>query len=875
MLRSMYSGISGMRVNQTKLDVIGNNISNVGTTGFKSSRARFSDMLNQNISGAMAASQTQGGINASQIGLGVQLASIDDVMTQGNMQPTGRALDIAIDGEGFFMVSKGPAITGNQLQVNHRPGTHSITDQSLANIGSELMYSRDGSFILDNEGNLLTSSGYRVMGYSLTNDDSSMGATSQKPSEVNAAGFDFRFGPGSQLNGYKIVLGTVGPQTPASASVDKGSKIIILNGDFSSNTSLTADQVEAAINKGLSENGISQSIFVSGKPISIGELGSEGIKGGTDAISPNSLNFLGTTIKFTEGSYLNGYTFEVRNVNNQNGTNAEIVGKKIYIDGDFVNNPPTAKDIEMAINQILSEEKIEQQVKVTGTISKLPSLKTETTEGKKQVAPGIFIDNKYNSTTSEFAGFTVKTGPGGDLNGYSLKFGKGEGDISVQISGQEIIINGDLSKASSVDKINNEISRKLKDAGKNTTITLSGDYNQSGNKTIYFSKGETYESPKNVGFLGATIEFRSDDKDRISQLANFKFVIEDVNEADLNVTVDSDSKTIKIKGNFKELDVTASDLESAINEALKVATISDTVKISGKITSLDQFGFKSDEVQGGEDLSAPELVNVDGLEFVIKAGAALNGYKINIGTISSGTNTSATVDSKNKTITINADFVSQNGTSVDKITREINKALKESGIDQEIKVQGNPMSSINGVESEETYGGTSVQSIDEDGGINFVDGTKDLKSYDGSLKTLKIPDKVRIPGTDIELRVKTYTIDVSGVINGVLEDGRVAALGQIAMASFKNPEGLNKVGGNLYTGSVNSGDPIIKSGIGTLGEDNSRGYGDSLQGMLEMSNVDLAEQFTDMIVTSRAFQASGKMITTGDEILQDIINLKR
>lgn len=98
MLRSMYSGISGMKVNQTRLDVIGNNISNVNTTGFKSSRARFKDMLNQNVSNAMAPSQNQGGTNASQVGLGVQLASIDAVMTQGNLQSTGRALDLAIDG---------------------------------------------------------------------------------------------------------------------------------------------------------------------------------------------------------------------------------------------------------------------------------------------------------------------------------------------------------------------------------------------------------------------------------------------------------------------------------------------------------------------------------------------------------------------------------------------------------------------------------------------------------------------------------------------------------------------------------------------------------------------------------------------------------
>ena len=86
---------------------------------------------------------------------------------------------------------------------------------------------------------------------------------------------------------------------------------------------------------------------------------------------------------------------------------------------------------------------------------------------------------------------------------------------------------------------------------------------------------------------------------------------------------------------------------------------------------------------------------------------------------------------------------------------------------------------------------------------------------------------------------------------------------------------MTRLAGNLFSESVNSGDALIKSGIGTLGEDNSLGYGETVQNMLEMSNVDLAEQFTEMITSTRAFQANGKIINTGDEILQDIINLKR
>ena len=165
-------------------------------------------------------------------------------------------------------------------------------------------------------------------------------------------------------------------------------------------------------------------------------------------------------------------------------------------------------------------------------------------------------------------------------------------------------------------------------------------------------------------------------------------------------------------------------------------------------------------------------------------------------------------------------------------------------------------------------------SIDSSGNLLFSDATVNMVADEGNLKTLRIPDVVDDNGTS--LRVRSFSISKEGVITGVLEDGRVSALGQIAMVAFKNPAGLNKMGKNLLQQSVNSGDPVLRSGVGTdPANDNSKGYGDALQGMLEMSNVDLAEQFTDMIVTSRSFQAAGKMITTGDEILQDIINLKR
>ena len=161
MIRGMYAGISGMKSQQTKLDVIGNNLANVGTTGFKSSRVVFKDMLYQNSSNAIGASTNLGGTNAKQVGLGVSIVSVDRVHNQGMMQPTGRPLDVAMDGEGYFMVCKG--------EPAHKEDDIKLTPEGVIedSNGREIFFTRDGSLSLDADGYLVTSGGERVLGYSV------------------------------------------------------------------------------------------------------------------------------------------------------------------------------------------------------------------------------------------------------------------------------------------------------------------------------------------------------------------------------------------------------------------------------------------------------------------------------------------------------------------------------------------------------------------------------------------------------------------------------------------------------------------------------------------------------------------------------------
>lgn len=105
MMRSLFSAISGLRNHQVMMDTVGNNISNVNTTGFKSARVTFQDIISQTLRGATAPSGNLGGQNPMQVGLGVQLGTIDTLIAQGNLQSTGRPADLAIQGDGYFVLS--------------------------------------------------------------------------------------------------------------------------------------------------------------------------------------------------------------------------------------------------------------------------------------------------------------------------------------------------------------------------------------------------------------------------------------------------------------------------------------------------------------------------------------------------------------------------------------------------------------------------------------------------------------------------------------------------------------------------------------------------------------------------------------------------
>jgi flagellar hook protein FlgE len=116
--------------------------------------------------------------------------------------------------------------------------------------------------------------------------------------------------------------------------------------------------------------------------------------------------------------------------------------------------------------------------------------------------------------------------------------------------------------------------------------------------------------------------------------------------------------------------------------------------------------------------------------------------------------------------------------------------------------------------------------------------------------------------------LQSFTMDSSGILVGIFSNRRTEQLGQVALANFTNPGGLEKAGDSMFRGTANSG----AASIGAAG---SGGRGMLGSGMLEMSNVDLAQEFTNLVVAQRGFQANSRVVSASDEILQDLVNLKR
>lgn len=217
MLRSLFTGVTGVKAHQIKLDVTGNNIANVNTPGFKKSSAVFQDLLSQTSRGAMAPDGNRGGVNAMQIGLGVSVAGVETIHSQGPVVYTGNRNDMAIQGEGYYVVTN----------------------------GTKNLYTRAGNFTMDGNGNLVMSgTGYNLQGYSMSPD----------PSDPRNFIMDGDLSPvnipmGQKLEAKKTEL--VGYRCNLDGRVDEYLPMGMSSGDRTIYASLGGKSVSVAVSEGV------------------------------------------------------------------------------------------------------------------------------------------------------------------------------------------------------------------------------------------------------------------------------------------------------------------------------------------------------------------------------------------------------------------------------------------------------------------------------------------------------------------------------------------------------------------------------------------------------------------------------------------------
>ncbi|TDF98222.1 flagellar hook-basal body complex protein [Paenibacillus piri] len=236
MLRSLYSGVSGMRGFQTKLDVIGNNIANVNTVGFKGGRVMFKDILSQTVAGVTPSIDgTKGGVNAKQIGLGVSVSAIDTIHTPGSAMTTNVPTDLRIDGDGFFLVSPTPG-TGEPFLTRAGNFSFDANNQLVTSDGLYVL-SQDNAIIdLDNIGN--------VTAYSISNAGEII--TVDDVGNTTNSGVFIGIGKVANPSGLEKVGGNLYRQTPNSndAGAPVSGEIRFANDPAAGTGAIVAGQLE-------------------------------------------------------------------------------------------------------------------------------------------------------------------------------------------------------------------------------------------------------------------------------------------------------------------------------------------------------------------------------------------------------------------------------------------------------------------------------------------------------------------------------------------------------------------------------------------------------------------------------------------------------
>lgn len=851
-MRSLWSGVSGLQAHQVAMDVEGNNISNVNTTGFKYSRADFGTMFSQTVKIATAPTDGRGGSNPLQIGLGVSVSSTTRIHSQGSVQTTDKNTDVAINGDGFFMVSDDGGLTR--------------------------YLTRSGDFKLDAYGNFVNNAGFVVQGWNINWDDQTIDS-SRSPQNIF-------IDPGMHIPAAKST------EVAIKANLNSG-----LNIGTSSRNLYALDSVHGWNNKTQrpedeNDTGTTQFYTTSKNAVEVTEKG-------VDAGSLFNANGQGLNLREGQGiwvSYADAkFTTDRANGANVFDPNLTVAQQNNVI---FWGNKDISVTLDINLNGVrIQNDNIRSLDEAIAYINTFTA-PTDTRDGtgvkavKKADGSGIeFVNDNADGTTDNMKNIDLTVNVGnsaGERN--TIIYNANTGVFSPQ-GGNLTTAQNDTDWIARVAQVGQPQNVKVVTAHKyiysSNPVTIPPMINPDGGPAFQPNNGNRPTDPASANYWDAiqgslkntterTFRTTEDLRELLQRDARYgvdyngsgiidnatpTFDANDINQAVKVVVTEN--------GNFAISNANETSTIPANAGAGAGAATTDPKNMSFNITA---YSNKQGTVSTN-DAFTKIFKAFDGP--LVIGNQIKESEQLKLSAFSAGLEIYDSLGSKH---TLEVQFVKQSTTQDGGNEWQMIIRVPEPA---EINTTGEGPTNIivgtarfNNDGSLASYTPRTINFSPNNGAapnqqikLSFgTSGSNDglVSSNSASTLTGQATDGY----TSGNLKPDAIRVDDKGNILGEFTNGKTFAVAKIAMASVANNSGLEEIGGNLFKVTANSGNIVV-------GEAGTGGRGEMKTAALEMSNVDLSRSLTELIIIQRGYQANSKTISTSDQMLQTLIQLKQ
>ncbi|EAI8055119.1 flagellar hook protein FlgE [Campylobacter jejuni] len=844
MMRSLWSGVSGLQAHQVAMDVEGNNISNVNTTGFKYSRADFGTMFSQTVKIATAPTDGRGGSNPLQIGLGVSVSSTTRIHSQGSVQTTDKNTDVAINGDGFFMVSDDGGLT-NYL-------------------------TRSGDFKLDAYGNFVNNAGFVVQGWNINWDDQTIDS-SRTPQNIF-------IDPGMHIPAAKSTEVAIKANLNSGLNIGTSSRnLYALDSVHGWNTKTQRAEDE-------NDTGTTQFYTTSKNAVEVTEKG-------VDAGSLFNANGQGLNLREGQGiwvSYADAkFTTATAGANGVFNENSQTTQQNVI----FWGNKDNAVNLDITLNgvniQNANIRSLDEAIAYINTFT----APTDTRDGtgvkavKKADGSGIeFVNDNADGTTDNMKNIDLvvkQTNTAGER--FRVTWNQQNQNFTaatVKANGNSAWITGGTAGLTE-ERV--QIITAHKYVYSSTPVNIPPMYNPDGGPGYDPANQNNPGTAENNYFQAVQGGLLNTDSRTFRTTEDLRELL----QRDARYGVDYDGS-----GRF-EID------GRDVNEGVKVVvTENGNFAISNPNEIPQRPGFVMPGAPGTQDNRTTHNMSFNITAYSNKQGTVSTNdaftkiFKAFDGVLTVGGQIKESEQLKLSAFSAGLEIYDSLGSKHTLEVQFVKQSTTQDG--------GNEWQMIIRVPEPAEINTTG------EGPTNIIVGTARFNN-DGSLasynpKTLNFsPNNGAAPNQQIKLSFGTsgsndglvssnsastltgqatdgYTsgnlkpdairVDDKGNILGEFTNGKTFAVAKIAMASVANNSGLEEIGGNLFKVTANSGNIVV-------GEAGTGGRGEMKTSALEMSNVDLSRSLTELIIIQRGYQANSKTISTSDQMLQTLIQLKQ